>query len=168
MAGSFVPTSSVSVVLASVFALLVAGSANAATTAVSLTEAAAQGGAFSFLVTAADIPTLGEWAVISLLVLMAAYAVWRLRKNPAMARGALSVLVLISSSVLVAGVAGSALSVAGHDPATMLSATVNHARTVTARLEPEAGKTVTGTYDPITKTCACDQDHYGLSCAGNQ
>lgn len=123
---------------------VVLSSVGTAHAAVSTGEAAAQGAPFSFVMTAADVPTLGEWAVITLLVLMAVYAALRLRKHPAMMRAGLGLLVLVSTSTLIAGLGGSALSVASHDPATMLGAPQGHSRQVSVRLEAEAGQAVSG------------------------
>ena len=111
-----------------------------ATTVVSTAEASAQGAPFSFVMSAADIPTLGEWAAILLMLVMGAYAVRRLRRSGVLAGGVLALLVLASSSALLAV---SALSNATHDPATMLAAPLGHFRDASVSLTPSAGQTVT-------------------------
>ena len=121
--------------------LLMGGSAWAGTD-LSASEAAAQASPFSFVMSAADIPTLGEWAVIVLMVLMGAFAFRRLRRSGALMGAGLGVLVLLVSSGALLALNGLASAV--HDPATMLGAPQGHSRSVSVSLVPDAGQTVTG------------------------
>lgn len=126
---------------ASLSLLLASGSAWAGTV-LSSGEAPAQGAPFSFVMTGADIPTLGEWAVLALLLLMGAHAVGRLRKNGALVGAGLGLLLLLVSSgglLAVGGLAG-----ANHDPATMLGSPQGHSRRVSVNLTADAGQTITG------------------------
>lgn len=138
--------------LASALVLLAGGSASAST-GVSMTESEALAGAWTFVI-AAPIPTLGEWAMIALLVLMGVVALWQLRRRPNLIGAALGLLALCSAGVLVAGIASSPLGVAGHEPSvtikgqTMRSPLSPPAGTasvqIVAELEAEPGNLITG------------------------
>jgi hypothetical protein len=100
------------------------------------------------------IPTLAEWALIALVLLMIAVAARRLRRDPGLAGAALGLLVLLGGGALIAGIATSPLGVAGHDPAAELGErtmrgplqpdTGTPAVSIAARLQADPGVTVTG------------------------
>jgi hypothetical protein len=78
----------------------------------------------------ANIPTMDEWAVILLLLGMAALAFWHLRQRPSIVGAALSLLILGWSGVLTAGL----LSGAKHEPAAIIGG-----ETMRAPLSPDTG-----------------------------
>jgi uncharacterized protein DUF1566/exosortase sorting signal-containing protein len=86
----------------------------------------------------ADIPTLAEWALILLMLLMAAYAVWHLRKNPVMQRMAMGLFVVSFGGVVIAGIATSPLGVASHEPASEVGG-----QTMRSPLYPDTGVSAT-------------------------
>jgi hypothetical protein len=92
--------------------------------------------------TTADIPTLGEWAVIVLMLAMGAFAFRRLRKRGVLMGAALGLVALVAASGALFAVGGLASAV--HDPDTMLAAPNGHLRQVSVRLTAGAGQTVTG------------------------
>ena len=122
-------------------AALTLGDSAWAATGTSASEATAQASPFSFVMSAADIPTLGEWAAVVLLLTMTVYAFRRLRQRRALPAAILAVLLLTSSGALLA-LGGLASSL--HDPATMLGTPRGHSREVTVSLTAELGQTVTG------------------------
>jgi hypothetical protein len=101
-----------------------------------------------------DIPTLAEWALIALMLLMAAYAVWRLRRSPALVQLALALPFFLFGGALIAGLGSCPLGIAGHEPGdevdgrTMRSPLQpdagSSAATIVAQLEAEVGATLTG------------------------
>jgi len=113
-----------------------------ASTALTASEAEAQASPFSFVMSAADIPTLGEWALIVLMVAMAAYAFRRLRRGGVLMGAALGLLLLLTASGALLAVGGLASAV--HEPDTMLGAPVGHSRSVSVSLTADAGQAVTG------------------------
>ena len=136
-----------------VSSVLLAGGTAFASTAVTLTESNAAAGAWSFTMGAA-IPTLGEWAVIVLLGVMGAVALWQLRKRPGMASAGAALLVLTLTGGLIAGIATSPLGVAGHEPTAtvngqtmrspLIPPTGSASVQIVAQLEAEPSETVTG------------------------
>ena len=78
----------------------------------------------------ANIPTMDEWAVILLLLGMAALAFWHLRQRPSTVGAALCLLILSWSGVLAAGL----LSAARHEPGAIIDG-----ETMRAPLNPDTG-----------------------------
>ena len=96
----------------------------------------------------ADIPTLAEWAIILLALLMAGGALWHLRKRQALGRGLAMVFVLVTGGALVAGIATSPLGVAEHEPGEIVGGAP-----MRSPLQPDAG---TATVRVVAEITAAD------------